>query len=100
LDHALAIPGQSLFANLLPGSNSARRLHKLLSDERTITVSVDAARIAQTSTRSLQHLEDLLRTVSHLAGHEEINLTTPGQIVAELLASRTAKPQHSILRAA
>jgi hypothetical protein len=100
LDHALAIPGQSLFANLLPGGNSTRRLHKLLSDERTITVSVDAARIAHTSTRSLQHLEDLLRSVSNLASHEEICLTTAGQIVAELTASRAPRPQHSILRAA
>jgi hypothetical protein len=100
LDHALAIPGQSLFANLLPGGNATRRLHKLLSDERTITISVDAARIAQTSTRSLQHLEDLLRSVSQLTSREEIQLTTAGQIVAELTASRTPRPQHSILRAA
>jgi hypothetical protein len=100
LEHALAIPGQSLFANLLPGGNSTRRLHKLLSDEQTITISVDAARIAHTSTRSLQHLEDLLRSVSYLASREEINLTTAGHIVAELSASRVARPQHSILRAA
>ena len=98
LEHALAIPGQSLFANLLPGGNSARRLHKLLSDEQTITISVDAARIAQTSTRSLQHLEDLLHNVSQLASHQEISLTTAGQIVAELSARRVARSQHSILR--
>jgi hypothetical protein len=64
LDHALAIPGQSLFANLLPGCNSSRRLHKLLCDEQTITISVDAARIAHTSTRSLLDLDFLLRSVS------------------------------------
>jgi hypothetical protein len=100
LEHAMAIPGQSLFANLLPGGNSTRRLQKLLSDEQTITVSVDAARVAHTSTRSLQHIEDLLRSVSLLASREEIGLTTAGQIVAELSASRVARPQHSILRAA
>lgn len=100
LDHALAIPGQSLFANLLPGSSSSRRLNKLLSDEQTVTIAVDAARIAHTSARSLQHLEELLRSVSQLASREEIGLTTAGQIVAELSASRVARPQHSILRAA
>lgn len=100
LDHALTIPGQSLFANLLPGGNAPRRLQKLLSDEQTVTISVDAARIAHTSTRTLQHLEDLLRSVSHLASREEIQLTTAGQIIAELTANRVAKPQHSILRAA
>jgi hypothetical protein len=100
LDHALAIPGQSLFANLLPGGNATRRLHKLLSNEQTITISVDAARIAHTSTRSLQQLEDLLRSVSYLASRKEIHLTTAGSIVAELTASRISKPQHSILRAA
>jgi hypothetical protein len=100
LDHALAIPGQSLFANLLPGSDASRRLNKLLTDEQTITISVDAARIAHTSTRSLQHLESMLRSVSQLASREEISLTTAGQIVAELTASRAPRPQHSILRAA
>ena len=100
LDHALTIPGRSLFANLLPESNAARRLHKLIAAEKTVTILVDAARIAQTSSRSLQHLENLVRSVAHLASNGEISLTTAGQIVGELCSQRVARPQHSILRAA
>lgn len=100
LDHALTVPGQSLFANLLPESNAARRLHKLIADEKTVTISVDATRIAQTSSRSLQHLENLVRNVSHLASSEDICLTTAGQVVGELCERRAARPQQSILRAA
>jgi hypothetical protein len=100
LDHAMMIPGQTLFSNLLPGSNASQRLNKLVADEQTITISVDAARIAHTSSRTLQNLENLLRTVSHSVSHQEIGLTTTGEIVAALTASRAARPQHSILRAA
>lgn len=100
IDHALTIPGQSLFANLLPGSSASRRLHKLIIDEQTISISVDASRIAHTSMRSIQHLESMLHQVAHLASRDEIRLTTAGQIIAELAASRASRPQHSILRAA
>ncbi len=71
-----------------------------MEEEQTVTISVDAARIAHTSTRSLQHLENLLLGVAHAASREEIRLATAGQIVAELSASRASRPQHSILRAA
>ena len=100
LDHAMAIPGQSVLSNLLPGNNASQRLCKVIADEHTVTISVDAARIAHTSSRTLQSLEHLLRGVSQSASLEELTLTTAGTIVAELAAARASRPQHSILHAA
>lgn len=98
-DETLAIPHRSWLARLVSGS-ALHHLQKLLSTEKITMVSVDAMRLAHTSSRSLQNLEKLLRHVSHAASREEVAITTAGELLAELTASRVARPQHSILRAA
>lgn len=100
LDYAISIPKKSWFARLLAGGSALHQLNKLISKERSVLITVDAAQFAHASTRSLQSLEKLLRQVSHAASREEISITTAGEIVSELTASRVARPQHSILRAA
>lgn len=102
-DDALAIPHKAWFARLLPGSNPLRRLQKLIAKEETFLISVDAAQVAhaqlsQSSTRSLQNLEKLLREVAHCASRAELAITTVGEILAALTASRVSRPQHSILK--
>lgn len=100
LDYAISIPLKSWFTRVLPGGSALHQLNKLISKDQTVLITVDAAHFAHASTRSLQSLEKLLRQVSHAASREEIAITTAGEIVAELTASRVARPQHSILRAA
>lgn len=100
LDYAVAIPHKSWLARLLAGGNSWQRLAKLIAKEQTIVVSVDALQVAQASARSLQNLEKLLRQVSLIASRDELQVITAGEIIAELTASRTSRPQRSILRAA
>lgn len=104
-DYALAIPQKSWFARLLPGSNPIQRIHKLIAKEETFLISIDAARVAQaqlsqSSTRSLQNLEKVLREIGHCASRAELTITTAGEILAALTTTRVARPQHSILRAA
>ena len=98
-DNALTIPHHSWLARLVSGG-SLHNLQKLLSTEKLTVVSVDAMRLAHASSRSLQNLEKLLRHVSHAASRDEVAITTAGELLAELTASRVARPQHSILRAA
>lgn len=99
LNHALAIPQKSWLNWLLSGS-AIQSFNKVLAKHSTVLVSVDASQIAHASARSLQSLEKLLRHASHIASHDELTITTAGEIIAELAASRVARPQHSILRAA
>lgn len=99
-DDALAIPHKSWLARLLPGGNPLQRIQKLIAKEETCLISVDAAKVAHASTRSLQNLEKLLREVSHSASRAELAINTAGEILAGLTASRVSRPQHSILRAA
>ncbi|MDZ4658097.1 MAG: hypothetical protein SH868_11020 [Bythopirellula sp.] len=99
-DTAVAIPHKSWFARLLPGSSPIQRIHKLTAKAETFLVSIDAAQVAHASTRSLQNLEKLLREVGHSASRAELSITTAGEILATLTATRISRPQHSILRAA
>jgi hypothetical protein len=99
LNQALTIPQKSWLSWLFSGS-AIQSFNKLLAKRSTVLIAVDASRIAHASARSLQSLEKLLRHVSHIASHDELAITTAGEIIAELAASRVARPQHSILRAA
>ncbi len=99
-DAALVIPHKSWFASILPGSSPLQRVHKLIAREETFLVSVDAVQVALASTRSLQKLEKLLCEVGHCASRAELTITTAGEILAALTATRVSRPQHSILRAA
>jgi hypothetical protein len=99
LNHAITIPQKSWLNWLLSGS-AIQSFNKTLAKNSTVLVAVDAARIAHASARSLQGLEKILRNASQMASHNELRITTSGEIIAELTASRVARPQHSILRAA
>lgn len=98
LDHALAIPHTSLFNRLFFGGSPLHQLNKLIAGDDAVLISVDALKVAHGSTRHLQCLEKFLRHVSHCISRNEISLTTPGEIVAELSAHRVSRPQHSILK--
>ncbi len=100
LDYAISVPQKSWFTRLLTSGSTLHQLNKLVSKDQTVLITVDAAHFAHASSRSLQSLEKLLRQVSFAASREEIAITTAGEIVAGLTASRVARPQHSILRAA
>jgi hypothetical protein len=98
LSHTLAIPQTSWLARWLPGGSDLRRLNKQIANHEIVLISVDAPRIAHTSPRHLQSLERLLREVSLSASRDEIAITTAGEIIDELSAHRTPRPQHSILK--
>jgi hypothetical protein len=99
LNRAVSIPQKSWIGRLL-GGGSITQFNKAIATQSTVLVAVDASQVAHSSTRSLQGLEKLLRHASHSASRDELAITTAGEIIAELAATRVARPQHSILRAA
>ena len=101
LEYQLRIPQKrSITSWFSTRSVSLKKLISADASRETAIVAVDTSQLGNSSARSLQAFEKMLREVSWAASRNQIAVTTAGAVIAELSNHRAVKPQRSILKVA
>ena len=97
----MQIPVRSWLARIIPTAQTLGKwITKFQGSSETLLISVDASAVAHTTARGLRSLDRFLQEVSQAASLQQVQLVSLSELLAELIARRSPRPQQSILRSA